>query len=53
MLCGLPGKFTRVIEIKNMIDNDAMIGTANLSIVVAFCKKYPWLVKAIIYSADG
>ena len=53
MICGLPGKFTRVIEIDNMIDTGTMIGTSNLSVMVEFCKKYPWLVKAIIDNADG
>ena len=53
IICGLPGKFTRVIEIDTMIDTGDMIGTAKLSIMVAFSKKYPWLVKAIIVSADG
>ena len=52
MICGLPGKFTRVIDIDTMIDTDAMIGTAKLSVMVAFCKKYPWLVKTIIDRAD-
>ena len=42
-----------MIEIDTMIDTGDMIGTAKLSIMVAFCKKYPWLVKAIIDSADG
>ena len=53
MICGLPGKFTRVIEIDTMINTGAMIGTAELSVMVAFCKKYPWLIKAIIDSANG
>ena len=53
MICGLPGKFTIVIEIDTMIDTGAMIGTAKLSVMVELCKKYPWLVKAIIGSADG
>ena len=53
MICGLSGKFTRVIDIDTMIDTGAMVGTANLSVVVAFCKKYPWLVMVIIDSADG
>ena len=53
MICGLSGKFTRLIEIETMIDTAAMIGTAKLSVMVAFCKKYPWLSKAIIDSAYG
>ena len=53
MIFGLPGKFTRVVEIDTMIDTGTMIGTAKLSVMVAFCKKYPWLVKAIIDSGDG
>ena len=52
-ICGLPGKFTRVIEIDTMINTGAMIGTAKLSVVVAFCRKYTWLIKAMIDSADG
>ena len=52
MICGLPRKFTRVIEVYTMIDTGAMIGTAKLSVMVAFCNKYPWLVKVIIDSAD-
>ena len=42
-----------MIDIDTMIDTGAMIGTANLSNMVSFCKKYPWLVKEIIDSADG
>ena len=53
MICGLSGKFTRVLEIRTMIDTGTMIGTAKSSVMVAFCKKYPWLAKAIIDSADG
>ena len=53
MICGLLGKFTIVIEIDTMINNGAIIGTAKLRFMVEFCKKYPWLVKAIIDSADG
>ena len=52
MICGLPGKFTRVIEIDTMIDTGAIIGTAKLRVMVSFCKKYLWLVKAIIDSLD-
>ena len=53
VIFGLPGMFTRVIEIDTMIDTGAMIGTANLIGMVEFCKKYPWLAKAIIDSTDG
>ena len=53
MICGLPGKFTRVIDINTMIDTGAMIGTDKLSVMVALCQRYPWLFKAIIDSMDG
>ena len=42
-----------MIDIDTMIDTGAMIGTAKLSVIVEFFKKHPWLVKAIIDSADG
>ena len=45
MIYGLPGKFTRVIDIDTMIDTGAMIGTAKISVTVAFYNKYPSLVK--------
>ena len=35
MICGLPGKFTIVIEIDTMINNGAMIGTTEVSVIVA------------------
>ena len=53
MISGLPSKFTRVIEINAMIKTGAMIGTSKISVMVTFCNKYPWLVKAIIDNADG
>ena len=42
-----------MVEIDTMIDTGAMIGTAKLSAMLVFCKKYLCLVKAIIDSADG
>ena len=36
MIYGLPGKFTRVIDIDTIIDTGAMIGTAKISVTVAF-----------------
>ena len=53
IICGLPGKFTRVVEIETIIDTGAMIGTSKLSVMVAFCNKCPWIAKAIINSADA
>ena len=53
MIFGLPGKFIIVVEIDTMIDTGAMIGAAKLSVIVVFCKKYPWLIKAIIDIGDG
>ena len=53
LICVLPGKFTRVIDIDTMIGTGAMIETAKRSVMVEFCKKCLWIFKAIIDSSDG